>query len=88
MTDENQLNSITSPSIDMGWAPYMYKSNRNKNPEEIYHVPASIYPHFVTIKYSWFCPFYRMGEWKYEQGAFRLMDIPLEEVNWTCKEAN
>lgn len=72
----------------MGWAPYMYKSNwGSKNPEEIYHVPASIYPHFVTIKYSWFCPFYWMSKKKYELGAFSMMNIPIEELNKTCNEA-
>jgi len=51
LTDDFELNKNTAPAIDMGRSPYMYKSSKNKNPDEIYHVPTSIYPHFVIVKY-------------------------------------
>ena len=68
----------------MGNKPILFSA---KAMNELFYVPASIYPDFVTIKYSSFCPYFWMGRWKYDQGAFSQFDIPYEEVHNTSAEA-
>lgn len=56
LSEDNELNSRTSPSIDMGKAPHLF-SYREAASQQIYHVPRCVYPHFVCIKYSEICPY-------------------------------
>ena len=66
LSERNELNSVTSPSIDMGKAPYLF-SNRDSVSQQIYHVPNWVYPHFVWIKYHEICPYFKFRNEKNTQ---------------------
>ncbi|CAI2386213.1 unnamed protein product [Moneuplotes crassus] len=56
LSEDNPLNSVTSPSIDMGKAPYLFSYRENAS-SQIFLVPKCIKPHYMVVKYSNICPY-------------------------------
>ena len=87
LSEENELNNITSPSIDMGKAPHLF-SYKDSVSQQIFTIPNCVYPHFVCIKYHEICPYYKMRDEKYKNSCFDIFGITHDDVIRTWSEAN
>jgi hypothetical protein len=70
----------------MGKAPHLF-AYRERASSQIFHVPQCVYPHFVCIKYSDVCPYYKMRNAKYDNSCFDIFDISKQDIVNTCNEA-
>ena len=86
LSEENRLSLESHPTLDMGRPPHLYNYKEHVS-DQLFHVPNSMYPHLIIIRYHGFWPAFKKRNAHFKRSALTSVGITEAQFRDTIQRA-